>query len=259
MPRPVSEDIIQVVADNIGLNGTQLVAKVEQGLVFFGDLDLSRAEALVRKHGEEPEGDGSLVKTGTLQRIIDALCQLSMEDPATGLYNRRYFEVRLAQELHRVRRESDPCSLVMVDLDRLKQINDRFGHEVGDLSLCHVASLMQQTLRVTDIVTRIGGDEFAVILPNTDQAQALCAMTRVMQQLVRSPLKLDQVTVELSISVGIGTCSPSSSFTPQELLRRADGALYRAKGQGRNRVEVDDGQSEPWAGVSVAERDELLK
>ncbi|MBI5069517.1 MAG: diguanylate cyclase [Deltaproteobacteria bacterium] len=182
------------------------------------------------------------------QRLREAnleLTQRSITDPLTGLFNRRYFEYRLAQELERARRHGDPVALAFLDLDHFKRINDTYGHATGDAVLLAVARVLQEELRRLDVCTRWGGEEFAAILPNTDAAGAMVVSQRVLRALrshgglVAPPLGSDAgEVVRFTASMGVAVHEPASSHGAEELLRRADGALYLAKRQGRNRARV---------------------
>lgn len=244
------------------ISDLELEDKLGQGLALVADLDLEPARTLIRNLDPEllNNGNGELIKTASVQRLIDALCQLSMRDSATGLFNRRYFEARLVQELHRAHRELECCSVGLIDFDHLKHVNDRYGHAVGDKVLAHLSELMVKTLRTTDISTRIGGDEFAVILPNTDARQALCAVERLKHRIETTPLQLDKLRLSITISAGISTCQPAVYVAPEDLVKHADEALYRAKAAGRNRVEVygEVPVLDSKTGVSQEEKDGLL-
>lgn len=165
--------------------------------------------------------------------------QLVVRDPLTGLYNRAEFERRAGIELARMRRYGGCTSLIVVDLDHFKRINDQHGHPAGDAVLQCVARLLQQTARVTDVVARLGGEEFIVLLPGTDPQAARTAAERLRARLDMriDPMARGEVVV-VSASLGVA-CVPAES-EPMDfggLYSAADQALYRAKASGRNRVE----------------------
>lgn len=172
-----------------------------------------------------------------LGRRIDELRRLSSTDPLTGLANRRAFQMRLREEWRRTRRYASPLSLLLIDIDGLKRINDERGHAVGDGVLRTAAHAITTTMRVTDIGARWGGDEFAIVAPNTSSKAA----HRLAQRLrTETAARAEARDVPVTISVGVVTLEPDrdSSATVQSLLDAADAALYRAKRSGRNRVNV---------------------
>jgi len=178
----------------------------------------------------------------TLRQQQLALEALATRDPLTALLNRREF-LRLAeQELARAQRDQTPLSLLMIDLDHFKAINDAFGHPAGDAVLQHVANLMTQSIRQTDRVARFGGEEFVVLLPNTDAVSARVLADKLRRCLADTPAPgaphgPGQPT-PVTTSVGL-VCLPAGQTLPLNLLlARADQALYLAKTLGRNRVEV---------------------
>jgi diguanylate cyclase (GGDEF)-like protein len=172
----------------------------------------------------------------------DELQRLVHTDSLTGLHNRRLFMDRLDEEVRRVQRHDGCLSVILIDLDHFKQINDRFGHDVGDRVLVAAAARTRSVKRATDVAARIGGEEFALLLPATDAAGALHLARRVCSAIEAIDTQLllgDRVTV--TASIGVATVSAGAD-APSELLRRADQALYRAKNGGRNRVCVGDEQ-----------------
>ncbi len=189
------------------------------------------------------------------QRLREAnqeLTRRSITDPLTGLFNRRYFEYRLSQELERARRHGDPVALAFLDLDHFKRVNDTYGHATGDAVLLAVSRVLQQELRRLDVCTRWGGEEFAAILPSTDAAGAMVVCQRVLRALrshgglVAAPLGSEAgEVVRFTASMGVSVHEPGGSGTSEELLRRADAALYLAKRQGRNRARVAGGPLQP--------------
>jgi diguanylate cyclase (GGDEF)-like protein len=165
-----------------------------------------------------------------LGRQADALVVLSRTDTLTGLKNPLAFEERLEEETERARRYGEPLSLLMVDVDGLKAINDRRGHPAGDQSLQAVARALRDGGRRADLPARVGGDEFAVIAPSTSRPAAAALGDRI-----RS-LVMAQGIEDLTVSVGVATLEPGRPLGSSYLREIADTALYEAKRQGRNRV-----------------------
>ena len=249
------------------LHGEISLAAVERkflgGVAFWEDLHLDAPMALVNRLSDsefqQRLSDARLVFTAEFQRLLDALCLLTMEDSLTGLFNRRYFDSRLVQEMQRSLRDCSPCSLAMLDIDFFKKINDEHGHQVGDRALAHVASLIRQTLRSSDVTARFGGEEFIIILPNTDASSAQMTGERIRTQLAATPLEVDQVQVEMTISIGITTYTPPSLMTPARLVEQADSAMYKAKRAGRNRCMLHAELPKDPQGVTSEERAALFR
>ena len=163
---------------------------------------------------------------------------LASTDPLTELPNRRQFIARLEEEFARVRRLSNQrCSIMMLDLDHFKRINDTYGHAMGDAVLQHFAQLTHKAFRSIDMTARVGGEEFAVILPGSDLATARKSAERLRDIVAKTPLVQDGKTIPVTVSIGVATIIPSDSEADQTLIR-ADEALYRAKENGRNQVEM---------------------
>ena len=160
--------------------------------------------------------------------------QLSLTDELTRVANRRCFVDAVDAELSRCRRLKKTVAYMILDLDYFKSINDNYGHHAGDQVLKHVAKFVKDTLRDYDIFGRIGGEEFAVFLGQTQSIEALEIAERVRQVIDESPLHLDDVTIRLTASIGVSLCN-ASNCTYLELYNEADKALYRAKREGRNR------------------------
>jgi len=166
-----------------------------------------------------------------LRSIQEQLSRLATHDPLTGLVNGRAFSARLTQELERNRRYPRPLALLYLDLDDFKVINDSHGHQTGDAVLRLVAEAMRSSVRQADIVGRLGGDEFAVLMPETDAALADQAAKRLATGL-RSVFK---GTPTVTASIGVVSCAAADANT-DDLLRRADQAMYDAKKAGKDRV-----------------------
>jgi diguanylate cyclase (GGDEF)-like protein len=168
-------------------------------------------------------------------RINEELTRLAMLDPLTGVFNRRTFEERAATVIDEAARGVRPLSLLAVDIDHFKHVNDEFGHAGGDEALRLVVALMQETLAEGQILSRIGGEEFAVLLPGADEAEAAATAERLRRHLERSAIDVEGRRLSLKISAGVATVGPAHR-TLATLLRAADRALYAAKHSGRNRV-----------------------
>jgi len=163
---------------------------------------------------------------------------LATTDFLTELPNRREFTDRLADEFDRVQRFGDQrSSVLMLDLDLFKRINDTHGHATGDAVLKHFGQLVRNTLRKIDTVGRVGGEEFAIILPGTDSAGARIFAERLREAVANNPLVQDREPILLTVSIGIATMDRPDE-NAEETLLRSDAALYRAKRNGRNRVEL---------------------
>ena len=158
----------------------------------------------------------------------------ALRDELTGLYNRRFFNRVLHHEIERSRRFGGSVSMLMVDVDHFKHFNDSYGHIAGDRALYELAEVLRRTSRVIDHLTRYGGEEFALILPQADRDQAVCAAERHRLAVERHPM-LGQDDRNLTISIGAATF-PMDASSGHQLLEKADDSLYQAKRRGRNRV-----------------------
>ncbi len=162
----------------------------------------------------------------------------SMRDPLTGLYNRRFFEETLTRELRTSQRRQEPLSLLVIDVDHFKRVNDTHGHPGGDALLKALAALLSSHVRCSDVVCRFGGEEFVIVMPTApahiaqQRAEALRIAAHTLDVL-HEGRRLDKMT----ISIGVAT-APAAGQTREKLLEAADAALYRAKGDGRDRVQV---------------------
>ncbi|HEX6965708.1 MAG TPA: diguanylate cyclase [Gemmatimonadaceae bacterium] len=165
---------------------------------------------------------------------------LALTDPLTQTLNRRALVERLTAELERARRYSLLLSILVVDLDHFKNVNDSYGHLIGDEVLCAVARTLQREARAVDIVARYGGEEFVVVLPETGEEGAVAVAERIRQRVAEVPAEIGEQRdrLQVTVSIGVATAAAMSErvYTPDDLIAAADGALYRAKAQGRNRV-----------------------
>ena len=171
-------------------------------------------------------------------RLREELRRRSETDALTGVANRRRFHQALEIECMRYTRGHAPLSLLMIDLDNFKDVNDRYGHPAGDTVICSVAHLLVTTLRKTDLLARYGGEEFAALLPETRIEGALVIAERIRKMVEGRPVAADGECIRITVSVGVSSHTNDSEVNPQILLKKADLALYRAKTAGRNRVEA---------------------
>ncbi len=169
------------------------------------------------------------------------LQDMATRDPLTGLYNHGFLQERLEQEINRAARSGSRLALAMLDLDRFKQVNDTFGHQVGDEVLRRLAHILRESLRSSDVAARYGGEEIAVILPETDADGAAAVLERVRQLLESAAVDVPggQKLTGITLSAGVAVY-PDAATDRHALIRAADDALYAAKAAGRNRIRVAD-------------------
>ncbi|MGD8910480.1 MAG: DUF484 family protein [Chromatiales bacterium] len=166
-----------------------------------------------------------------------------LTDPLTELHNRRYLDRRLNEELSRANRYHQPLSCLFIDADHFKRINDNYGHQAGDCVLRELANRIRSQLRASDVATRYGGEEFALLLPQTNLNEALLLAERIRHEVAQSPIQLeDGQAASLTVSIGVSETLPMLGKSRHQevgehLLASADQALYQAKANGRNRIE----------------------
>ena len=174
-----------------------------------------------------------------LRQRVDRNVELSMIDQLTGLYNRRFMSEQLQRQMRRAHSAKQPLSVVALDIDHFKQVNDRFGHAAGDRILQELANRLRVNIRPSDVPCRPGGEEFIVIMPATDPAQASRGAERLRRAVGGEPFFASEEEPELTITISVGVATRlDTEMASEDLLRRADEALYRAKAAGRNCVEV---------------------
>ena len=169
-------------------------------------------------------------------KLFEKIQRQATTDGLTGLANHKTFYETLEKELWRTRRYGGQISLIMIDIDNLKKINDACGHRVGDKVISEISKKIKVCIRQTDTAARYGGDEFAVILPNTLLADAVVVAERMVDSVSESPITWKKEQIALSISVGVGEYGAESS--PEDITSRSDQALYMAKQAGKNTVKI---------------------
>jgi diguanylate cyclase (GGDEF)-like protein len=170
-------------------------------------------------------------------RLFEQVHILAITDSLTSLFNRRHFYELAEKEYLRSKRYHHPFSMMMLDIDYFKQVNDQYGHIVGDQVLKHIASLCQKNIRQVDLIGRFGGEEFIFLLPETSKENAKKFAERLVKIIFDTPLKLDSKQINVSVSVGVASFE-ENDLPFEEIIRRSDDALYEAKRKGRNRVEL---------------------
>lgn len=177
-----------------------------------------------------------LQELNTLRQEVDVLKEQVRTDALTGLYNFRFFSDALPIEMERASRAFQPLSLIVLDIDHFKGFNDRWGHELGNRALAHVAQLIGLTIRKLDFACRFGGEEFVILLPNTDLRRAMNVAERLREIIANTPLLQEQSLITITASLGVDEYRGNHSDNPESFLDRVDAWLYQAKHAGRNCV-----------------------
>ncbi|WP_204355609.1 MULTISPECIES: diguanylate cyclase [Marinomonas] len=192
---------------------------------------------------ENQEGAANLAEQLALAlmniKLRDSLQEQSLRDALTGLYNRRQMDISFEEAFEEAEEQSSPLSVLLVDIDHFKKLNDVHGHAVGDEALKLLADLLEDMFRGTDVACRFGGEEFVVLLPGADLASAVKRAEELRERCQAMTLFTDGKPLHFTLSIGVAALAAEIG-QPDELLKRADDALYKAKNQGRNRVETAD-------------------
>jgi diguanylate cyclase (GGDEF)-like protein len=167
--------------------------------------------------------------------LQEKLREQANRDSLTGLFNRRYLEGTLEREMARSRRESAPLSMVLLDVDHFKEVNDNYGHQAGDEVLRVLAKLLMEHARAEDIVCRYGGEEFLLVLPKMPLTIAMERATQLLQIVKQTIVSFGELRIQVTISIGVAAI-PEDADSTERLIRCADNALYQAKSRGRDRV-----------------------
>jgi diguanylate cyclase (GGDEF)-like protein len=235
-----------VPSEELGRYISERVAVVRAGDPTPMDIPHIDGRTIRAQCGVLPNGGRILTYTDVTD-LIDRAAQfeeLANVDGLSGVYNRRYFNALFDAEWGRFQRYHRPLSLLALDVDNFKPLNDRYGHGCGDQAIREIARLCMEEKRGTDIVSRIGGDEFAILLPETDLTQTQIVAERLLAKISARPIRLqgesdEKITFSVSIGIAEATLSMSSF---EALMRAADQALYRAKAAGGNCFAVIDKQ-----------------
>ncbi|MEY2687620.1 MAG: hypothetical protein RL375_1818 [Pseudomonadota bacterium] len=221
-----------------------------------GNLQLEAALQLLARAGQPFPDELRPGSTAWLQFVIDGLCNLSSRDPLTGLVNRRQFESALDREIDRVARAGETALLLILDIDFFKRINDQHGHGVGDVVIQSIGRALQECVRPMDTVARIGGEEFAVVLPNCMPTFAQAVAERIRKRIESTQIHVPgHEPLVATVSIG-GAFAPQWVRSSRHLwLERSDRQLYRAKNEGRNRCCLE---THTLPDVSAEERGLLL-
>ncbi|MEA2988890.1 MAG: hypothetical protein QOG83_1601, partial [Alphaproteobacteria bacterium] len=226
-----------VSADRLGAYVAEQMMLIRAGDERPLDIRLANGEVM-RFRCKALPGGGRMLSYGDVSDLVhrsDALAELASIDGLTGLYNRRHFLALAESEWNRFKRYDRPLALLMFDIDHFKSVNDTHGHDVGDRVIKAVADLMQNNKRSSDIAARVGGEEFALLLPEASLENACIAAERLRQKVAEHALEADGGAVTVTISIGLSIARDGVAGIAA-LMKQADVALYDAKHSGRNRV-----------------------
>lgn len=222
--------------EDLSASGRDLVREVASVVRFAGERE-ERVLDLERRLAEMQSDNLDLIMKNS------TLAEISARDSLTGLYNRWYVMEKIDSEMNRSLRHGCPVSVLMLDIDHFKRVNDAFGHAAGDGVLRSVAQVLRDSCRVYDVPGRYGGEEFCVVLPETKAGNTTVVAERIRERMAASSFDVgtDSVVVTASIGIaGIDSMEGEGIVSPSILIDRADRALYSAKHHGRNRVELWD-------------------
>ncbi len=207
----------------------------------------------VQEHAQTscPAGDENCPNLSEVERLrkeVTHLAAMVRTDELTGLFNFRYFTQAISLEMERTRRSGQPVCLIMLDLDHFKEVNDEHGHEVGNQVLSFVSGLILKTIRRLDIPCRYGGEEFTIILPDTNLKQGVRFANRLRLTIQKTPIKTGELELNIEASCGVDVYEKGDEVSEKEFIEQVDGYLYTAKQEGRNRVchrEISSDESKP--------------
>ncbi|NBO19543.1 MAG: diguanylate cyclase [Proteobacteria bacterium] len=226
-----------------------MLADLQQMERIAKGLDLGANDYLVRpiEPSEFSARSRSLIRQkrhyDQLRKNYTQSLSLALVDPLTGAYNRRYLETHLPRMLQRSIADGRHLSLLYVDADRFSAINNTHGHDNGDVVLKEIVARMTRSLRPTDLIVRLGGEEFAVIMPETASVIAESVAERLRENVERQPVTLNNgVNLTVTVSIGVVSLRLPQGDTMEQLIKRADDAMYAAKNGGRNRVVTDNAE-----------------
>lgn len=237
--KPFYKELLQAAAAAAVVDIEDYVAKrlawIASGDPVPMDLNMANETVLRCQLAILPDGGRMLIYSNVtdIVRTAREMERLASVDGMTGIYNRRHFLALADREWDRARRYQRPLSLLMIDIDYFKAINDRFGHQIGDQTIVHVAKIAASSKRTCDLLARIGGEEFAILLPETDAGPAQLVAERLRCQIAGCPPP--RPAHPITVSIGIATADAHMSSI-SDLMKVADHALYAAKHAGRNKV-----------------------
>ena len=224
--------IIMLVEPN---NEARLLRGLDLGVTDYLIRPIDRQELLARVQTQIKRRRYS----DYLRKRLETCFELSIIDPLTQLHNRRYLDSHLNTLVSEAKANSRPLSILMIDIDHFKSINDTYGHDAGDIILRECAGRLRQNSRGVDLSARVGGEEFVIVMPDTDRIRAAAVGERLRAAIAEQPFKInDDITIRVTASVGLGSLD-NPEEEPAAILKRADKALYAAKRHGRNRVSAD--------------------
>ncbi|MGE0109073.1 MAG: diguanylate cyclase [Bdellovibrionales bacterium] len=226
------EKIYQLIDTIEDVREVEAQMKSSQGRCFTAEI-----AAIKMEYGGEPATLFSMNDISARKKLEEELFHQANTDALTGLSNRRHFIFQAEQEIRRAKRFNRELSVIMMDLDHFKKVNDEFGHAIGDIVLATLAKASLESLRASDIIGRVGGEEFAVLLPETGLTAAQEVAERILQHVQETPIKAGRKTVHCTTSLGVAHMTIKDKSI-DDILVRADKALYKAKETGRNRIVV---------------------
>jgi two-component system, cell cycle response regulator len=226
---------VPILAIVEGENNARLVRGLDVGVNDYLQRPIDKNELLARVRTQIRRKR----YTERLRDNVQFSIEMAITDPLTGLYNRRYMESHLGSLLQQAAARKKPLTVLVLDIDYFKAINDSYGHDAGDEVLREFATRIRKSIRGIDLACRYGGEEFVVVMPETDLAVATMVAERLRRRIATEPFPVQQSarSIEVTISVGLSALGPNDDAA--DILKRADRALYRAKRDGRNRVVPD--------------------